>query len=120
MAQDVLPLTVPVPLAGALFGASAPTAYRLNLPVLDLPGRKRVAIADLERLLGTKITIEHLAQAQARLERTPSAQRRLRGQQENSEGDTKTARSSTERLGTHPAAAPAPRNVENHKRGGTT
>jgi len=85
MAHKLLPLTVPVPLAGALFGASPPTAYRLNLPVLALPGRKRVAIADLERLLGTKITTEHLAEAQARLDRSPRASKQLREHQENGE-----------------------------------
>jgi hypothetical protein len=85
MAHKLLPLAVPLPLAGALFKASRPTAYRLNLPVLELSGRKRVAIADLERLLGTKITIEHLAEAQAWLDRSPRASKRLREHQENGE-----------------------------------
>jgi hypothetical protein len=83
MAHKLMPLTVPVPLAGALFGASPLTAYRLKLPVLALPGRKRVAIADLERLLGTKITTEHLAEAQARLDQSHRASKRLR--EENDE-----------------------------------
>jgi hypothetical protein len=73
MALELVPLTVSVPLAGALLGVSRPTAYRLHLPVLDLPGRKRVAIADLERMLGTKITADRIAQAQVILEQTPTA-----------------------------------------------
>lgn len=73
MAEEFLPLTVSVALAGALLGVSRPTAYRLHLPVLNLPGRKRIAIADLERLLGTKITAERIAQAHAVLGQKPTA-----------------------------------------------
>lgn len=73
MAQELVPLAVSVPLAGALLGVSRPTAYRLDLPVLRLPGRKRVAVADLERLLGTKITADRIAQAEEVLGKKPPA-----------------------------------------------
>jgi hypothetical protein len=73
MAQELVPLAVSVPLAGALLGVSRPTAYRLDLPVLRLSGRKRVAVADLERLLGTKITADRIAQAEEVLGKKPSA-----------------------------------------------
>jgi hypothetical protein len=88
MAHKLMPLAVSVPLAGALIGASPPTAYRLHLPVLALPGRQRVAIANLERLLGTKITAEHLAEAQARLDQSHRATKRPRREEtgEGSEG----------------------------------
>jgi hypothetical protein len=74
MTDGLVPLTVSVPLAGALLGVSPPTAYRLQLPVLDLPGRQRVSVAYLERLLGSKITADRIAQAQAMLERKPATQ----------------------------------------------
>jgi len=85
--QMSVPLTVSIPLAGILVGVSRPTAYRLHLPVLDLPGRKKVAVADLERLVGTKITADHIAEAQAKLERSPSGSQRSREPNGNRNAD---------------------------------
>ena len=63
MTTRTAPLAVPIPVAGALLGESRATAYRLNLPTLDLPGRKKVALAVLERMVGKEITADQVEAA---------------------------------------------------------
>ena len=69
--ETIVPLTLPVPLAGALLGVSRPTAYRLaetgGLPLLPVGGRKKVLTSALEKMLGQPISADRLAQAQARI-----------------------------------------------------
>jgi len=68
MPQEHIPLTLSVPVAGALLGLTRPTAYRLaengGLPLVNLGGRRKVSTAELERRLGQSITLERLALAE--------------------------------------------------------
>jgi glutamate-1-semialdehyde aminotransferase len=68
MPPDLVPLTLSVPVAGALLGLTRPTAYRLAMtggfPLVDIGGRRKVSTAELERRLGQKLTLERLELAQ--------------------------------------------------------
>ena len=65
--SDAVPLVISVPTAGALLGLSRVSAYRLakqgGLPLAPLPGRQKVLVAGLEKLLDTRITAERIAEA---------------------------------------------------------
>lgn len=62
-------LTLPLEVAAHIVcGASRATAYEMaqrgTLPVLPGPGRRRVPVGHLERILGRRITVSDLARAQ--------------------------------------------------------
>jgi hypothetical protein len=61
------PLAVSVQTAGRLLGLSKPSAYRLarsgSLPILPIPGRKKVSVAKLAELVGRQISAEEIARA---------------------------------------------------------
>ena len=65
--QNKTPLLISVAEAAKVLGVSRPTAYRLakngGLPLVGLGGRHRVPVAELERMVGQKISPERLAEA---------------------------------------------------------
>jgi hypothetical protein len=77
---DVVPLVIPVDLAGELTGRDRVAAYAAVksgvFPVLPGPGRKRVPTAAIDQLVGRRITAADIRAAEARLEPKRAAFRR--------------------------------------------
>jgi len=92
VAEQKLPVGLPVKVAAKIMGMTLPTAYRRvadgSLPLIPCGGRKRVPVAKLAELIGRPITAEEIAAAQAAATNGTGGQNRT---PHNEQSETKSA-----------------------------